>query len=133
MSHSVADHLRQDLECEDLLECVHGLKSLDRECYRALATADEPLTIDAIADRIDRERSTAYRSVQRLLEAGLLEQDQVNYEHGGYYHVYRPIDPDTVADEMQAMVDDWHDEMAALVTEFREDFGERVRTEPLSE
>ena len=133
MSNSVAEELRRDLACEDLLECVHGLTDLDRACFEALAAADEPLTIDAVAEQVDRERSTAYRSVHRLLDAGFLEKDQVNYDHGGYYHVYRPVDPDRVADEMADLVDRWHDRMSTLVDEFREEYGERVRAEPLTE
>jgi predicted transcriptional regulator len=133
MSDSVAEELRRDLDCEDLLECVHGLTDLDRACFEALASADAPETIDDVADAVDRERSTVYRSVHRLLEAGFVEKEQVNYEHGGYYHVYRPVDPETVADEMAALVDEWTAKMTELVTEFREAYGERVTVETVAE
>lgn len=133
MSNSVAEELRRDLDCEDLLECVHGLTVLDRACFEALASADAPKTIDDIADAVDRERSTVYRSVHRLLESGFVEKEQVNYEHGGYYHVYRPVDPESVADEMAALVDRWSAKMAELVTEFREQYGERVTVETVAE
>lgn len=55
-------------------------QTLDRDCYRVLVESDDPLTIDETADGIDRERSTAYRSIQRLVERGLLKQEQVNYD-----------------------------------------------------
>ncbi len=130
MRNSVAAHLHQELECEDLLACVHGLTDLDRACYQALVAADGALTVDEVAERVDRERSTAYRSVQRLLAAGFVDKDQVNYDQGGYYHVYRPVDPDDVADEMAAMVDDWYAELASLIEQFRERYGERVTAGP---
>lgn len=133
MSNSVAEELRRDLDCEDLLECVHGLTDLDRACFEALASADAPRTIDDIAEAVDRERSTVYRSVHRLLESGFVEKEQVNYEHGGYYHVYRPVDPETVADEMATLVDEWSAKMAELVGEFREQYGERVTVETVAE
>ncbi len=133
MSNSVAEELRRDLDCEDLLECVHGLTDLDRACFESLASADAPRTIDDIADAVDRERSTVYRSVHRLLESGFVEKEQVNYEHGGYYHVYRPVDPETVADEMAALVAEWTAKMTELVTEFREEYGERVTAETVAE
>lgn len=126
MGTSVAEELRRDLACEDLLECVHGLTDLDRTCYRTVAKAQDPLTVDEIAERVDRERSTAYRSVHRLLDAGFLAKDQVNYDHGGYYHVYRPVDPDEVAADMSELIDRWHAKMNDLVTEFREEYGEQV-------
>lgn len=133
MGHSVVEHLRQELECEDLLACVHGLTALDRECYRAVATSHTPLTVDDVAAQVDRERSTAYRSVQRLLDAGFLTKEQVNYDQGGYFHVYRPVDPDDVADELRATVDDWHAEMTTLIEQFRDRYGGRVAAEPAGE
>ena len=119
MAQAMVEYLRSDMECEGLLECLHGLKDLDRECFGVLAGTDEPLTIDEIASKVDRERSTVYRSVQRLLQAGFIQKEQVNYDQGGYYHVYRPTDPDQVADEMQRLLNDWYAKMGQLIQEFR--------------
>jgi predicted transcriptional regulator len=126
MPESVTEMLRQDMQCEGLLECLHGLKDLDRECFRMLARSDEALTVDEVADRVDRERSTAYRSIQRLLQTGLVRKEQINYEQGGYYHVYAPADPDEVADEMQRLLNDWYAQVGNLIHEFREKYGEAV-------
>jgi len=122
----MAEYLRRDMQCEGLLECIHGLTNLDRAVFEVLTASQEPLTVDEIADRIDRERSTAYRSVQRLESSGFIRKEQVNYEQGGYYHVYRPADPDAVADEMQRMLNDWYAKMGQLIGEFREKYGEEV-------
>jgi|AntRauTorcE11898_2_1112593.scaffolds.fasta_scaffold17742_4 Predicted transcriptional regulator len=72
---------------------------------------DTLILVDEIAEKIDRERSTAYRSVQRLMQAGFIQKQQVNYDHGGYYHVYRPRDGDEIAQEMQRMLNDWYAQM----------------------
>ncbi len=106
------------MECEGLLECFHGLKELDKECFQALVEADEPTTVDELADVVDRERSTAYRAVQRLLQTGFIEKEQVNYEQGGYYHVYSPNDPAQITDDMQRMLNDWYAKMGQLIQEF---------------
>ncbi|WP_353633860.1 helix-turn-helix domain-containing protein [Halobacterium sp. NMX12-1] len=118
MPDSMSEQLRRDMECEGLLECFHGLKELDKECFQALVDADEPMTVDELADVVDRERSTAYRSVQRLLQTGFIEKEQVNYEQGGYYHVYSPNDPAQIADDMQRMLNDWYAKMGQLIQEF---------------
>jgi predicted transcriptional regulator len=118
MSDSLAEHLQQNMECEGLLECFHGLKQLDKKCFKVLVESDGPLTIDELAELVDRERSTAYRSVQRLLQAGFIQKEQVNYDQGGYYHVYRPTDPGQVADDMQRMLNDWYAKMGQLIQEF---------------
>ena len=113
------DYLNQDMECEGLLECFHGLTELDKEVFGELTAATEPLTVDEIAERVDRERTTAYRSVQRLVSAGFVQKEQVNYEQGGYYHVFRPTDPDVVAEDLQRMLNDWYAKMGQLISEFR--------------
>ena len=126
MADSMAEYLQKDMECEGLLECIHGLKELDRECFQVLVETEEPLTIDEIADEVDRERSTAYRSIQRLLQTGFVQKEQVNYEQGGYYHVYRPTDPDEVADDMQRMLNDWYAKMGQLLQEFRDKYDQQA-------
>jgi predicted transcriptional regulator len=118
----MSEQLQHDMECEGLLECFHGLKNLDRECYRVLVETEEPLTIDEIADAVDRERSTAYRSVQRLLQTGFIQKEQINYDQGGYYHVYYPTDPEQVADDMQRMLNDWYAKMGQLIQEFEDKY-----------
>jgi len=122
MPDSISEQLQRDMACEGLLECFHGLKRLDRRIFRELVHAEAPLTIDEVADEVDRERSTAYRAVQRLLRAGFIRKEQVNYDQGGYYHVYRPTDPETVADDMRRMLDDWYAETGRLIREFEEKY-----------
>ena len=124
MVDSMAEQLRSDMRCEDLLACFHGLKPLDRECYRTFVAAEEPLTVDDVADAIDRERSTAYRSVQRLLQTGFLRKEQINYDTGGYYHVYIPTDPTAVVDEMQRLLNDWYAQTGQLIREFEEKYAD---------
>jgi predicted transcriptional regulator len=110
------------MECEGLLECFHGLKELDKECFRALVEAEDALTVDEIAEVVDRERSTAYRAVQRLLQTGFIEKNQINYDQGGYYHVYSPTDPSQIADDMQRMLNDWYAKMGQLIQEFEDKY-----------
>ena len=124
MPDSMVEQLQRDMECEGLLECIHGLKQLDRECYKVLVASEEPLTIDEVGERVDRARSTAYRSIQRLLRAGFVRKDQVNYDGGGYYHVYYPADPAGVATDMRRMLDDWYAKMDRLIREYEEEYGE---------
>ncbi|QSG15844.1 helix-turn-helix domain-containing protein [Halapricum desulfuricans] len=129
MPEAMTEYLSQDMHCEGLLECIHGLKELDKEVFRTLSDAEEPLTVDEIAETVGRERSTAYRSVQRLLSSGFIQKEQVNYDQGGYYHVYHPTDPDQIADDMQRVLNDWYAKMGQLISEFREQYRESAPVE----
>ncbi len=125
MSKSLAEMLQSDMECEGLLECFHGLKALDRDCFELLVSAEQPLTVDDLAERVERERSTVYRAVQRLLSAGLIAKEQINYEQGGYYHVYKPADVTAIRGSMQRMLNDWYAKMGQLIQEFEDKYAER--------
>jgi predicted transcriptional regulator len=127
MVDSMSEMLRQDMQCEGLLECFHGLKQLDKQCFQALVESDDPLTVDDIAEQVDRERSTVYRAIQRLMQTGFIGKEQINYDDGGYYHVYYPTDSEEVADEMQRLLNDWYAKMGQLIDEFREKY---EQTEP---
>jgi len=118
----MSEQLRREMECEGLLECMHGLKRIDKVCFQALVEAGEPLTVDEIAESIDRERSTAYRAVQRLLQTGVIGKDQINYDQGGYYHVYSPTDPSQITDEMQRTLNDWYAKVGQLIQEFEDKY-----------
>ena len=133
MPDSMSEELRQDMECEGLLACFHGLKELDKECFQALVKAGEPLTVDEIAEAVDRERSTAYRAVQRLLQTGFIEKDQINYDQGGYYHVYSPTDPAKIADDMQRLLNDWYAKMGLLIQEFETKYDPSEAAAPTAE
>jgi predicted transcriptional regulator len=131
MPDSMSEQLQRDMECEGLLECFHGLKQLDKACFQALVEANEPLTVDEIAAMVDRERSTAYRAVQRLLQTGFIGKEQVNYEQGGYYHVYSPTDPSKIADDMQRMLNDWYAKMGQLIQEFEDKYESAEASQPV--
>jgi predicted transcriptional regulator len=133
MPDSLAKQLRSDIECEGLLECFHGLKPLDRHCFERLVESDEPLTVDEISEAVDRERSTAYRAVQRLLQAGLITEEQINYDQGGYYHVYPPTDPEKISGEMQRMLNDWYAKMGQLIQEFETKYEQSEASAPAAE
>ncbi|QRV13568.1 helix-turn-helix domain-containing protein [Haloterrigena salifodinae] len=133
MPDSMSEMLRQDMQCEGLLECFHNLKEIDKDVFRLLNEASEPLTVDEIADEIDRERSTAYRPVKRLMQAGFIQKEQVNYDQGGYYHVYLPRDADEIAQEMQRMLNDWYAQMGQLIGEFSEKYGDTSSQPPTVE
>lgn len=124
MANSLAEQLRSDMDCEGLLECFHGLKELDKRCFHVLVDETEPLTIDDIAECVDRERSTVYRSVQRLLSAGLIQKEQVNYDQGGYYHVYKPTDPTVIREDMQRLLNDWYAEIGQLIQQFEDKYSD---------
>ena len=129
MADSLSEMLKQDMQCENLLECFHGMGDLERRIFSTVVDAEEPMTVDEIAERVDRERSTTYRGVQKLQKAGFVQREQVNYDQGGYYHVYKPVESERVAKEMQRMLNDWYAQMGQLIQEFQDKYEEPAAIE----
>jgi DNA-binding transcriptional ArsR family regulator len=69
-SHNVG---RSDAESVDTEAVLAALE--DPDCRALLeAAAEEPLTAGELTDRCEIPRSTTYRKLERLTEAGLLEE-----------------------------------------------------------
>jgi predicted transcriptional regulator len=117
---SVREDLERDLGCLDLLGCIHGLNERDQLVFQLLQQAEEGVTVDDVADWMDCERSTAYRSISRPLGAGVVIQEQVNYHHGGYYYVHRPGTPEEITHDMQRLLNDWYATNGQLIQEFED-------------
>ena len=129
MPEAIQEQLRDERECEGLLDCLLGLNERDRAVFRLLADSSEPLTVDHIAKFIGKERTTAYRSIKRLEEAGVVLQEQESCPKGGYHHVYRASDPDEIADDFQQILNRWYAETGQLIQEFRDTYGGENPTE----
>lgn len=124
MPEAVLEQMQSEQDCDDLLTCMLGLSQLDKEVFGLLFENGGPHTVDHIANFIDRERTTAYRSVKRLQEAGVVEKDQESCQHGGYHHVYRVKDADAIADGFQQMLNSWYANTGQLIQEFRDTYAE---------
>jgi predicted transcriptional regulator len=120
MTHSVREDLERDPDCLDLLDRIHGLNERDQMVFQLLQREEEGLTVDDVANRLECERTTAYRSFSRLRDAGIVVQEQVNYDNGGYCYVYRPRASEEVARDMQRLLNDWYADIGQLIQGFED-------------
>ena len=69
------------------------------EIYKILKKTGE-LRTDVLAKKIDRERSTVYRSLQKLTSCSLCTKTTKTIETGGYYHTYSCNDTELVKEKI---------------------------------
>ena len=119
---ALADLLDDDPDPDAVLEWVDGCGTLDRELYRTAVDAEDPLTIEQLADAVDRDRSTTYRAVRRLHEHGYFDRERETYETGGYCYRYEAVDPEIVAGRLSERLSRCYDAMQSLVDEFRDGY-----------
>ncbi len=114
MSNSIHEMMRTSFRCEDMVKCVLGLKSLDIDAYNALLL-NGPLTAEKLGEILNRERSTAYRSLQNLLTCGIAYRKMRSIESGGYYYDYVAVEPQETKQMIKKIVDEWYNRMNELV------------------
>jgi len=107
--------------CEDLVQCAFSLSEFEITIYRKLVEVG-PSRADEIAEEIGRDRSTVYRSLQKLMSCGMVFRETRSIERGGYYHVYIPISKQMMKEKLERCVDEWHQRMLSMLTKFGEDF-----------
>jgi len=93
--------------CQELITCVFGLGEYDLQVYRLLLDRGE-LRAVTVGELIGKDRSTAYRILQRLVHCGLCEKEKRYLPDGGYYHVYSAIPIDKVKLRTRECVDRWY-------------------------
>lgn len=117
MASSIPEMLRADCKCEDMAKCVLGLKELDISTYKTLLEHGS-MTAEKLGELLGRERSTAYRSLQNLISAGLVYRETRSISIGGYYYEYVAIEPVVVKEMIRKTVDQWYHKMNALIENF---------------
>ena len=120
MASSIPEMLRANFKCDDVAKCILGLKALDLDSYKALL-AHGSMTAENLGELLNRERSTAYRSLQNLISCGLVYRETRSIDAGGYYYEYVAIDPCEMKSMIQKNIDEWHEKMTKLVKSIDED------------
>ena len=100
--------------CENALRCFFDLSPLDVKVYKELID-NGPGTALEIGERISRDRSTAYRSVTKLVSSDIAEKKLQYREGGGIFHVYEAIPPEEVQNILKSIIDAWYDEMIEVI------------------
>jgi predicted transcriptional regulator len=108
-------------KCEDLVQCAFNLNEFEVSIYRKLVEVG-PSRADEIAEAIGRDRSTVYRSLQKLMSCGIVFRETRSIERGGYFHVYIPISRQMMKEKLERCVDEWYQRMLSMLSKFSENF-----------
>jgi predicted transcriptional regulator len=90
----------------DLLCCAFGLRNSEIDVYFSLISG--PKTVEDIADRISKDRSTVQRVLNKLHSKGLVKREIKTIERGGYFYEYYAEDTEVVRDQILAQLEDWY-------------------------
>jgi len=103
--------------CDDVIKCVFDLNNLDIDVYNKLKKFGE-MRADELAKKIEKDRSTVYRSLQRLTCCNLCLKETKNIDKGGYYHKYKCNDINEAKKELEKCIDKWYHQMKNTLKQF---------------
>ena len=110
----------ENICCKDVLQSIFELNKLDFNVYKKLKKLGE-IRADSLAKKMDRERSTIYRSLQKLTSCGLCTKKTQTIGTGGYYHTYLCNDPKKVRKETESCIDEWYKYMKKTLKDFEKE------------
>ena len=108
--------LNQNICCDDVIQCIFNLNNLDLTVYKTLKKTDEARA-DDLAKQLKKERSTVYRSLQKLTCAGLVTKKTKNIPKGGYYHTYQSNSGFKTKETLENCIDEWYKKMKKTIKE----------------
>ena len=118
---SVNTLTRMNATVKDLFIQLYDLSPLDLDILFKLISKkndDKPMTLDDVSKEADRDRSTTFRSLQKLVSLGLCVKETKTIKDGGYFHVYSVVDVETFKKETERKVKDLQKSLDRLLKKF---------------
>ena len=125
---SVNTLTRMNATVKDLFIQLYDLSPPELDILFMLISREngEPMTLDEVAKEMDRDRSTTFRSLQKLVSLGLVVKDTKTIKDGGYFHVYSAVDRETFKKETERKVKDLQKSLDRLLRKFESDMQEVI-------
>ena len=120
-SHPLNALTRINSTVKELFIYLYDLSPLDLDLLFIMIKEAKPLTLEELSNKADRDKSTVFRSVQKLVSAGICIKETKTIREGGYYHVYSAVDMETFKAETQMRVNDLQKSLDRLMRKFESD------------
>jgi predicted transcriptional regulator len=119
---------RMSATVKDLFTYLYDLSPLELDLLLILNRTNEALTLDQLSQESDRDRTTVFRSLQKLVKAGICNKESKTMKDGGYYHVYSAIDIETFKLETQKRVKELKDGLDRILKRFEQDMDKAIES-----
>lgn len=113
---------------KDLFIYLYDLSPLELDLVFILMKNKTPMTLEELAKEVDRDKSTVFRALQKLVGLGICNKETKTLKEGGYYHAYSAIDIESFKIETEKRVKELEDSFHRLLRKFEEDMVRAVST-----
>ncbi len=117
---------RMNSTIKDLFIYMYDLSPLELDLLFILIKNKKSMTLEELAKKVDRDKSTVFRSLQKLVDLGICNKETKTLKEGGYYHAYSGIDIESFKMETEKRVKELEDSFHRLLRKFEEDLGNAI-------
>jgi predicted transcriptional regulator len=96
-AHYITALTRINATVRDLFIYLYNLSPLELDILLTLITnstnnSKRGMTLEELTQEVDRDKSTVFRSLQKLVALGICIKETKTIKEGGLYHIYSAID-----------------------------------------
>lgn len=118
---TIPEQLQNNRDCESVITCLYNIKPAD-EKYYLLLLDNSPLTATQIANKLDKDKSTVHRSLNRLVNTQLIDRKKKQQDKKGYEYVFIAKNPKEIEKEMKLLLQEWFVQTNNLISTFSEKY-----------
>ncbi len=111
---------RRNASCNDLLCSVYNLNPIDLDVFYHLAGGNTA-SLDELAQKVKRDRSTVHRSLQKLVSNQLCYKETRAIKDGGYYHLYGATELPKIKEQSELRVREITTSLEKMLRNFESD------------
>lgn len=98
------------IKCDEAIKCIFNLNTLDINIYKKLKQIG-PTQAKNLANHLNKERSTVYRSLQKLTNCGICKKKVKTLPQGGYYHIYHCCSIEHLRRNAEECLEKWYSDL----------------------
>jgi predicted transcriptional regulator len=119
---------RINATAKDLLIYLFDLSPLEVDMLFLLMKTKKPMTLEDMAKKLSRDKTTVSRSAQKLAGVGLCIKETRTLKGGGYYHVYSAVDFETFKQQTELRIKEVQMSFERIMQKFERDISTAVAT-----
>lgn len=122
----ISNLIRKNSTLKDLFLYVYDLSPLEMDLLITLVKKKNAMTLEELTKEADRDKSTTFRSLQKLVSLGICSKETKITKEGAYRHFYSSIPVEMFKVETEKRVKELEESIHRLMRKFENDLERMV-------
>ena len=96
----------EELQKHEMLARIYGISETDAQAYFTILE-ENTLTLKELTKKLNKDRTTAQKTMKKLVENGLVHRRKINLTKGGIKYSYEAVPFSLVKEKMIERVNTW--------------------------